>query len=153
MVATFVPQSKRPSSTTRARERTSYLREHRQLIEDAMTTYFADNPHGEQVTLAVLRALGPTRLKAAARRVRTLDTVKQDVGLLVPIVLCELVGDENVETYRDPNSGRSSARAIPAAWADLQALLSRYTPHRLTPAGLHRLSARGSKARSKELTR
>jgi hypothetical protein len=46
-----------------------------------------------------------------------------------PIVLVDLVGPENVSTYRDPDSGRSSARAVPSAWADLQGRISRYTPH------------------------
>jgi len=77
---------------------------------------------------------------ASWRGDRSLDTLKQDIGLFVPMLLCELVGPENVETYRDPVTGRSSARAVPAAWADLRDLLSRYTPHRLTSDGLRALN-------------
>jgi hypothetical protein len=137
MKAKFVSQTKISSTTTRSVERTAYLKPHRPVVVGAVCAYFAAEPQGEQVTLAVLRALRPHLEPPQANASGTLN---QDIGLFVAIVLCQLVGPDNVETYRDPKSGRSSARTVSTAWADLQGLVSRYTPHRLTAIGLEMLN-------------
>ncbi len=125
-MAKFVPQSISPSTNPRTRTRTDYLAPFRDEIERIIHAYYAERPEGETVTLAVLRELGEDRLSAIGGQ-REFGTVKQDVGLYVPILLVDVYGAQNVLTYRNDDgqsvSTRSARGELP--W------VNKFTPHRV----------------------
>lgn len=97
----------------------------------AIEAYFEANPDGEEVTLAVLQALGRERLEQF-RGARTFGRVKQDVGLLVAQTLADLYGANRVETLRRDDGKSVSARRN--TWPDIDWVNS-FAPHRLLHAG------------------
>jgi hypothetical protein len=103
------------------------------LVVEAIENYLRDNPDGEDVTLAVLQAVGRQRLKAFAKD-RTFDRVKQDVGLLVAQTLVDLFGAIRVQTLRREDRKGTSARRN--TWTQLPWVNS-YAPHRVHPAASH----------------
>ncbi|MBI5883871.1 MAG: hypothetical protein HZB91_12300 [Elusimicrobia bacterium] len=114
-------------------ERTRYLESLRGDLEREIRNYFERDPRGEQVTLTCLAAVGKEGARNIARHNgRTLDGVKQDIGLYVAILLGDLFQLEGVETYRDENTLRNATRSRPPRWNEL-AWVSKYTPHRLNP--------------------
>ena len=103
--------------------------------------YFRMHPDGEQVTLHVLDGLGRTLIDGIARATRgTRGTVKQAIGLRVPILLAQMAGPDNVATLRDPGTMKCSTRMRTANWPDL-AWVSRYTPHVVSPKAVARVLA------------
>ena len=126
----WVPQNECSSVTAASRSRTSYLRPIISLVVEAIEDYLRDSPDGEEVTLAVLQAIGRTRLKPYAKD-RTLDRVKQDVGLLVAQTLVDLFGATRVQTLRRQDRKGTSARRN--TWAGLRWVNS-FAPHRVLPA-------------------
>ena len=141
--ASWVLQADYSSRSNRSVERVRYLDEIRPTIRRRAEDYFRDNPEGEQVTLACLGAIEEPVLKDLSNQFQlSARTVKQDLGILVPLVLIEMVGADGVETYRHRESLKNSTRSCPKRWAS-RSWVSRYTPHRLTPFGRRRLSGRG----------
>ncbi|MCX5796613.1 MAG: hypothetical protein NTY77_14055 [Elusimicrobia bacterium] len=130
---TWISQRRFSSRTARTVERTRYLESLRGDLERAIRHYFERDPRGEQVTLACLAAVGKEEAQNIARHNgRTLDGVKQDIGLYVAILLGDLFQLEGVETYRDGKTLRNATRSRPPRWNEL-AWVSKYTPHRLNP--------------------
>lgn len=138
--ASWVSQSTYSSRSNRSVERVRYLDGLRPSIREHAEDYFRDHPEGEQVTLACLAAVEESRLEELAREFKISSrTVKQDLGILVPLVLIEMVGPDGVETYRHSESLKNSTRSCPKRFAQ-GSWVSRYTPHRLTQFGRMRLS-------------
>lgn len=136
---TWISQRRFSSRTARTVERTRYLESLRDGLVREIRNYFERDPRGEQVTLACLAAVGREDAQHIARHNgRTLDGVKQDIGLYVAILLGDLFQLEGVETYRDENTLRNATRSRPPRWREL-AWVSKYTPHRLN------LNARSAK--------
>lgn len=137
-MSVFESQRSKPSRTNRSLGRIAYLEKafDRPAVEDAIRRYFADqkakgNETPEEVTLAVLAFLGKDQLlKAGAGR--TLDRVKQDVGLWVPIILGEMFGEDNVYTARKESGGAAAPRRKPTAGWDALDWVSNFTPHRVS---------------------
>ena len=141
--ASWVSQADYSSRSNRSVERVRYLDEIRPIIRRRAEDYFRENPEGEQVTLACLGAIEESVLKDLSKQFQlSTRTVKQDLGILVPLVLLEMVGPEGLETYRHRESLKNSTRSCPKRWAS-RSWVSRYTPHRLTQFGRRRLSERG----------
>jgi len=138
----WIKQGEFGSDRPRTRERVAYLTMDASVsdtVERAIRDYFEREPAGEQVTLNCLAALGQARVEATARNWhKSPDTVKQDLGLLVPIRLCQLAGTENVETLRDESTRRNATRQRSSRWPMLT-WVSKYTPHRVNKTGLARL--------------
>ncbi|MBK8259834.1 MAG: hypothetical protein IPK80_00630 [Nannocystis sp.] len=127
----WVPQNECSSVTAASRSRTSYLRPIIiKSVVDAIQSYLRGNPAGEEVTLAVLEAIGRQRMEALAKD-RTLDRVKQDVGLLVAQTLVDLFGATQVQTLRRKDRKRTSARRNTRP---LLPWVNSYAPHRVLPA-------------------
>jgi hypothetical protein len=126
-VARWVPQdevrSLSPSGITRLR----YLEPLVQAVDQAVTLYLHAHPDGEAVTVHVLASLGVERLEAS-RGGRTLDTVKQDIGRLVPVRLVEMFGEANVFTYREDVGSRPSTRPAPKG---TPTWIRSFTPHKI----------------------
>jgi hypothetical protein len=95
----------------------------------AIETYVAANPDGEEVTLAVLKAIGEDRIRQVSTG-RSFDRAKQDVGLLVAQSLVDFYGANRVHTLRREN--RKSISAHRNTWDDLEWVNS-YAPHRILP--------------------
>ena len=148
--AAWISQAEYSSRTNRSVERVRYLNELRPLIKEHAELYFRSHPDGEQVTLACLEAIEEANLeRLSAEFGLRCRTVKQDLGILVPLVLIEMVGAEGLETYRHRESFKNSTRSCPKSFAK-RSWVSRYTPHRLTQFGRMRLSGRRLKRRSLE---
>jgi hypothetical protein len=108
-------------------------------LRRAIGQYFEVEPAGSHVTLAALDEVGQPAAQAYARERRTtLDRVKQDIGLAVPILLTRLAGSANVATYRDVRTNRPSTRTRTDSWPRLT-WVSRYTPHRVNAEGRRRI--------------
>ena len=151
--ASWISQAQYCSRTNRSLERVRYLDAVRPLIRKQAESYFRDYPDGEQVTLACLAAVEEKLLETLSQEYElNTRTVKQDLGILVPLVLIDLVGPEGVETYRHSESLKNSTRSCPKRFAK-RSWVSRYTPHRLTQFGKVRLSERGAKRRPLEPSR
>ena len=121
------------SSNPRTIEKTHYLRiQLEEILKCAIYNYYtdlSDADEGTKVTLACLNELGEkciTSLASASGKKN--ETIKQDIGLLVPILLGEYFGKNNVETYRNTRTFRASTRSN--TWSQLE-WVSRYTPHRV----------------------
>jgi hypothetical protein len=128
-VSEWVPQSELSSITSASRSRTAYLRPVFAKVEATIRAYIERDPTGEEVTLAVLRALGRDRLESFSAD-RSFDRVKQDVGLLVAQTLVDVFGAPRVHTFRRPDRTSSAARRN--GWSDLD-WVSSFTPHRVLP--------------------
>ncbi len=134
----YVPQTIVPSTNARTEERSRLvMKAFEPQMRTAIGAYFAAEPGGAQVTLAVLEAIGlPAVRNFATEHRTTVVRTKQDVGLAVPILLARLAGPENVATFRDGK--RPSTRTRSQSWPRLS-WVSRYTPHRVNEEGLRRL--------------
>ncbi|MBI5246687.1 MAG: hypothetical protein HY923_05860 [Elusimicrobia bacterium] len=129
----WIPQTRFSPRKARTVERTRYLEPLNATLEREIRDYFERDPRGEQVTLACLAAVGEEGARDIARRNRrTLDGVKQDLGLYVAIMLGDLFPLEDIETYRDEKTLRNATRSRPPRRSEL-AWVSKYTPHRLKP--------------------
>lgn len=133
----FVSQDVFPSGTTRARNRVRYLSGLRPDVEEAVRAYFAANPNGEEVTVAVATAVGQQRFQAAAPG-KSVDDLKRDLGLFVAITVADMYPPARVLTYRGEDGVTASTRPVrrsAATW------IANYTPHRLLPerAPSHRI--------------
>lgn len=122
----WILQSRVPSITPATRNRTAYLAPLLNDVIAAIKAYFETKPDGEDVTLAVLQALGYERLQLT-RGTRTFGRVKQDVGLLVAQTLADLYGANYVETLRRGDGKSVSARRN--TWPTLDWVNS-FAPHR-----------------------
>lgn len=133
----FLMQRSRPSRTPRTLGRIAYLEKafDRAAVEAEIRRYFSEqrakgNQTPEEVTLAVLAFLGKDRLLRAGAG-RSLDRLKQDVGLWVPIILSEMFGADKVSTARKDSGGAAAPRRKPrSGWAQLD-WVSNFTPHRV----------------------
>lgn len=123
----WIRQSVVPSVTKSARSRTAYLSSVVPQVQSAIQAYLRNNPSGGEVTLAVMEAVGLASLNVV-RGTRSLNTTKQDLGLLVVMTLVDLYGESAVETDRRPNS--RSAATQRNTWASLP-WVSSYTPHQV----------------------
>ncbi len=125
-MARFISQSISPSTNPRTLARTAYLTPLRDEIVQIVRRYYEARPEGETVGLSVLREIGEDRLRAIGGE-RDFDTVKQDAGLYIPIVLVDVYGAQNVLTYRNDDgqsvSTRSARGELP--W------VNKFTPHRV----------------------
>jgi len=148
-MADWISQLQKPSVTERARQRTAYLGAVRDDVEQYVQGYLGAHPSGTEVTPHVLQQLGATRLQAIAPG-RSLDRLKQDVGLLTVQVLVDLHGAARVETLRNARTlGSSTRRCRSLDW------VSRYTPHRVlsAPVASGRLVISASVVRDAEAVR
>ncbi|WNG56537.1 hypothetical protein F0U59_18575 [Archangium gephyra] len=128
-MARWFPQSVSPSVSKGTRQRTAYLDPLLPRINDSIRDYLAQHPDGEEVTLAVLRALGRDLL-VSLQGEEKLDRTKQDVGLKVAICLVDLFGASRVLTFRENDGKAPSTRDAKRAGLDW---VARYTPHRVLP--------------------
>ncbi|MBK7978307.1 MAG: hypothetical protein IPK07_35355 [Deltaproteobacteria bacterium] len=128
-LAVWVSQEERPSVTPQARRRTAHLANLDAVAEQAIDAYLEREPEGDEVTLAVLSAVGPDRLRATAPKVHP-DRRKQDLGLLVAQLLVDKFGPRRVLTLRGDDRRSPSTRRN--TWTDLP-WVNRFTPHRVTP--------------------
>ena len=139
-------EEKMCSATSRTIARTRFLRPIKEELIGVIDAYFEEDPDGEEVVLACLKSLGKSRLEALGKPTNTgLPSMKQDIGLYIPILLVERFGKDGIETYRDPKTRRNSTRSPGRAWPDFydktgKSWVSRYTPHRLTARGKARLT-------------
>ena len=139
--ASWISQAAYSSKSNRSVERVRYLAGFRSLIRDRAQSYFRREPEGEQVTLACLQAIPMTEIELLSSEFKIAKrTVKQDLGILVPLVLLDLVGPDGVETYRHRESLKNSTRSCPKVFSKVS-WVSRYTPHRLTQSGRLRLQS------------
>lgn len=129
-MAKWILQSSVSSITPASRSRTSYLASLRSDVVTAIKDYFSAKPDGEEVTLAVLDALGRARLEQV-RGKRSFSRVKQDMGLLVAQTLSDLYGASSVETLRRDDGKSVSARRN--TWDNLD-WVKCFAPHRLIHA-------------------
>ncbi len=116
--------------TPQARRRTAHLASLDSVAEQAIDAYLEHEPEGDEVTLAVLTAVGADRLRATAPKVHP-DRRKQDLGLLVAQLLVDKFGPRRVLTLRGDDRRSPSTRRN--TWAELP-WVNRFTPHRVTPA-------------------
>lgn len=132
MPLAWIRQNQFTSRNPRSLQRTNYLRGLENVILQTFQSYLSPRADDKtQVTLACLEAIGENAVRGLAEQTgRSFDTVKQDIGLFVPILLCERYGANRVETYRDSQSFRPGSRTRPKDWAKLS-WVNRYTPHRL----------------------
>jgi len=128
-VAVWVSQEDRPSVTPQSRRRTAHLAALTPLVDQAIDRYFEQDSSGDEVTLAVLAAVGAARLKAAAPSVHP-DRRKQDLGLLVAQVLVDKFGSRRVLTLRGDDRRTGSTRRN--TWEELP-WVNRFTPHQVLP--------------------
>jgi hypothetical protein len=126
-MAQWILQANVPSITPAARNRTLYLAPLLTDVVVAVEAYFDAHPDGEEVTLAVLEALGRNRLDQM-RGGRSFDRVKQDVGLLVAQTLVDLYGAGRVATLRRDDGKSVSARRNTRATLDW---VDSFAPHRV----------------------
>lgn len=127
-MAQWISQSNVSSLSKSARSRTAYLAPLLSEVLDAVDTYLTEHPDGEEVTLAVMRAVGLEGLNSLCGD-RSIDTAKQDLGLLVATTLVDVYGSKAVDTYRRDDGRAVSSRRN--TWEDLPWVRS-YTPHRVT---------------------
>ena len=124
----WVRQDEFSSATPAALRRTQYLAPLRGAVQNAIGAYLSSDYKGEEVTLAVLKAVGAKRLRDMAARPpeRSFDRVKQDVGLLVPQTLVGIYGPTKVWTLRADD--RRTAAPRRNTWPDLT-WVNKFTPH------------------------
>jgi hypothetical protein len=132
MALTWVNQNRVPSRTSRSLERTRYLRFLEKILLPVIQSYFSSEGNEKTyVTLVCLEAIGEEEVRRiAALNRRSFKTVKQDIGLFIPILLCEIYGADRIQTYRDSGSSRPGSRTRTKDWSTLT-WVNRYTPHKL----------------------
>lgn len=133
MTSTWVSQAIYPTTTERVSERVRYLRRPLEAtVTGAIRSYFdAAEPleTQTQVTLACLQAIGYSRFLILSQTLaRSPNVLKQDLGMFIPVLLVNMFGAENVETYRNSETNKASTRSN--TWRDLH-WVSRYTPHKV----------------------
>ena len=107
--AAWISQAEYSSRTNRSVERFDICMSFDLLFNDMLNNIFQAHPDGEQVTLACLEAIEETHLEQLSIEFGlSCRTVKQDLGILVPLVLIELVGADGLETYRHRESLKNS---------------------------------------------
>jgi len=128
----WISQRSFPSATPVTLGRTRYLDHLKPGLQDTVHNYFVAHRLEHEVTLACLRAVGLARAQTLARNHRrgSLDSVKKDLGLLVPILLSQMYDPNDVETLRRETTNRNVTSPRPDNWTDLH-WVSKYTPHRL----------------------
>jgi len=131
-MASFVKQSVFSSDSSITRKRTAFLIEEKSKIQEAIKDYLAKYPNGEQVTLHVFHYLGRKRIEMLAQEnKKSLASIKQSIGLYVPIVLCDLFSPEKIESLRKTNGTTNLPRKVTKDYTDLLGWVSFYTPHRV----------------------
>ena len=129
-MAEFISQESKPSNTARTQQRTAFLESLDNDIQSHILDYYRLNPWGYQVTLQVLFDLGKEKIESLVQEhKRSLGEIKQCLGLRIPILLCDLIGEENVLTYRDTKTLKNSKRPLPSDYKELSGWVSSYTPH------------------------
>lgn len=126
----WTPQTQVPSWTPALLARTAWLDPFAPTVGDAIDAYFTADPHGEDVTLAVLRAVGRQDLERLAGP-RTLNRAKQDLGLFVAQTLVARFGESNVKTWRKDRAAvtRRNKDTKQLGW------VTSYTPHQVVTGG------------------
>lgn len=126
-MAKWIPQSEVSSITPAARRRTGYLHP---LLSDVILiidNYIKQNPDEEDVTLEVLEQIGQTRLQQVDPG-KSLDRIKQDLGLLTAQTLVDMYGAMRVESLRRPDEKAASTRRNRRKKLNW---VKTYTPHRI----------------------
>ncbi|MDP8205688.1 MAG: hypothetical protein P9L92_03410 [Candidatus Electryonea clarkiae] len=138
-MAIWVYQFEKPSKTPSTKKRVEYLESYidRKAIETTIYEYFQDNPSGEEVTLACFNNIGEQKLRQIAKDIakdhcnKKFDQIKRDFGLLVPIVMGELFGEDKVLTYRKNNGKECNPISVSLSnWKELRWIGS-FTPHKI----------------------
>lgn len=146
-MAVWQSQKDFPSETPRTKQTVAYLDIEigRDRLFACFKEYFDREPDGEQVTLAVLRAVGRAEVEVLAKKkakakntspARMFNMVKQHIGLWVAVRLAAYYGPEAVTTYRQTPNGPSSTRQVPDLWKPELEWVTSYTPHRVHPSTL-----------------
>lgn len=113
-------------------EQTKCLRPLETQVDAAIARYFAKLSHGVDVTLAVLREVGPSRLADVAGHLQP-KTRNQILGICVAQRL-EAKYPGRVETLREPEPSRKSVTAA-IHDTDLKAWVTCYSLHRINGGG------------------
>ena len=111
-MALYVSQRDFPSETPRTQTRIKYIRDDiGVIITDLIREYFTKHPDGENVTLEVFEALGQEKVVEISNRYhKTIDEIKRDIGLSIPIFGAQIFSPENFLTYRNEKNGKNSLR-------------------------------------------
>lgn len=127
-MAKWVKQSFCTSKTKSSQTRTSYLAPEKDVVDQIIKNYFEKEPNGELVTVEVLKKLGKDRVEHYITDQRTINRVKQDLGLFIAIRLTEIYEASNILTYREDNCKNVSLRYAPVGTPEW---IRKFTPHRL----------------------
>ena len=90
MSLAWISQNHFTSRTPRSLQRTNYLRKLEGVLTQTFNSYFSSKNKGTHITLACLDTIGESTVRSLAEQTdRSFKTVKQDIGLFVPIFLIE----------------------------------------------------------------
>lgn len=131
-MAIFISQREIPSETPRTRTRVQYIRDDiGAKLKDLIRYYYKNNPEGETVTLEIFKALGQEKIiDISGRYHKTVNEIKRDIGLAIPILGAQIFSPENFLTYRNENNGKNSLRKTPTIYRE-NVIITNYTPHKL----------------------
>lgn len=131
-MAEYISQQCSPTATPSTLARVDYLLNNLgNKLENTIKAYFAENPEGETVTLAVFKLLSHTELlKLTTQYGKTLNQIKQDIGVAIPIIGSKIYSADKFHTYRHLKTRRNASRRTPVQYRKLVDVDS-YTPHRL----------------------
>ncbi len=122
----WVKQTAVSTTNPRNLSRTDWLAPLSGAIRAAIESYFAEQPEGEEVTLAVFDAIDMAALEDVIAH-RDEDAARRELGLRVPIELVAMYGAERVETLRKKDLRGAAPRRAHRDWP------RNYTPHRVLP--------------------
>lgn len=128
---TFISQQRYSSKTPRTLSRIEYiLLNLKDKIKNIIQVYFEQNPDGEDVALEVFKQLNERQgiANLASQFNKSVDTIKQDIGLAIPIIGAELYPDR-FATYRNMKTWKTCSRKVPINAKDSG--IHNYTKHRL----------------------
>ena len=131
-MALYVSQRDFPSETPRTQTRIKYIRDDiGAIITGLIQDYFTKHPEGENVTLEVFKALGQEKVVEISNRYhKTIDEIKRDIGLSIPIFGAQIFSPDNFLTYRNEKNGKNSLRKTPAIYRS-KVIITNYTPHKI----------------------
>jgi hypothetical protein len=122
----WVKQSIVSTDNDKNRSRVAWLEPLSGTIREAITAYYARDPEGDAVTLAVFDAVSWERIQALPNS-RDEDAARRDLGMRVPLELVDMFGAHRVETWRKRNGRSASPRRAHREWP------RNYTPHKVVP--------------------
>lgn len=135
-MAEFIKQSEFSSTTDRTKRRTMFLNFMDNNFRIWIREYYVNYPDGDQITLYILSKIGKERIvEFESETNRTFDELKRCIGLRIPMIIAEMVGESNTESFRNPSTYKNSTRSVSVDWNEISSWVKSYTPHRITEAG------------------